>query len=345
MAAEETVVAFRVDGNADMGMGRVIRCLALAALVRRKITPRIYFVMRDFDVAVEKVIEEGFPVLTLPPETDRAAEMKLLDETVRKKSVSVLVIDTPDGDSALVAPARAQGVKAAVMDDHGGKSFGADLLVNGGLVAEFTRYPAGAAEKLLIGPQYMIVREDFMLHSLREKRISKEVRSVLVAMGGADPYRTVYSATEAMEEVEGDCKFVIVLGNAFVDVAGFEKYAKTKRHEYAVLCNAANLASLMNQADVAVVSAGRTLYELVCTRTPGLVVCMDEFQMKEAAEFERRGAIINLGFWRQVTAAVIAEKLNALIADHKKRAQMYQNCRGITDGRGASRVVEELFGK
>jgi spore coat polysaccharide biosynthesis predicted glycosyltransferase SpsG len=52
-----------------------------------------------------------------------------------------------------------------------------------------------------------------------------------------------------------------------------------------------------------------------------------------------------MGLWRQVTAAAIAERLGQLISDYKKRAQMQQSCRAITDGRGVSRVMEELFGK
>jgi len=344
-AGEDTVVAFRVDGNADMGMGHVMRCLALASQVRRKITPRIYFVMRDFDVAVERVIEEGYTVLTLPRKAERAEEIEKALEAVEKKGVSTAVVDTPDADNDVVAALRAKGVKVAVIDDVGGKKFGAVLLVNGSLVEDFTRYPAGAADTILLGPAYMIVREDFLLQSLREKRISKEVHSILVTLGGADLHKTVYSVTEAIEEMEGEYGVVVVLGKAFVDVAGFERYAKGKKHDYSVLHNVSSLAPVMNHADVAVVSGGMTVYELICTRTPGLVISMDELQGKEALELEKRGAIVNAGPWREATAEVIARKLDELIHDYKKRALLYQNCRDITDGRGASRVIEALFGK
>lgn len=344
-AHEETVVGFRVDGNADMGMGHVMRCLSLASQVRRKITPRIYFIMRDFDAAVERVIEDGYTALTLPRKLNRDEEVRRLREQVEKKGISVLMVDTLDADADLVGPLRAKGVKVGVIDDLGGKKFGANLLVNGSLVEEFTRYPPGAAGKILLGPQYMIVREDFLLQSLREKRISKEARSVLVTLGGADFHRTVYSVTEAIEEMEGDFKIVVVLGKAFVDVGGFEKYVKAKRHEYMVLHNVSSLAGIMYHADVAVVSGGMTLYELVCTRTPGVVICMDEKQAREAVEFEKRGAIVNAGLWREVTAAAIEGKLEQLMGDYKKRAQVYENCRDIMDGRGAARVIEELFGK
>lgn len=336
----ETAVAFRVDGNADMGMGHVIRCLSLASQTRSG--SRIYFIMRDWPVAVNKVVEEGYAVLTLPGETARADEAKRIEEIIERKSVSVLVLDLPDADADLVEPFRAKGLKVVVIDDLGGRRFGADLLVNGSAVERFTRYPEGAAEKLLLGPRYMIVREDFHLQSLKEKRIDRKVRSILVTLGGADLHRTVFSVIEAIETLVERFDVVVALGKAYVDVAGFESYLRGKKQKYTVLHDA-NLAGLMHQADLAVVSGGMTLYELVCTQTPGLVICMDEHQVEEAQVFERRGAIASLGLWKDATSAVIAARLKELIDNYETRRRLHENCRNVMDGRGASRVVKELF--
>ena len=160
-------VAFRVDGSANIGMGHVVRCLSLASQVRSKVTSRIYFMMRNYAAAVDKVVEEGYTVLTLPRDLERLDEIRQMDEMVERKSVSVLVMDTPDADRNLVAPFREKKLKVAVIDDLGGRAFGADLLINGSAVERFTTYPPRAADKMLIGPRYMIVKEDFHLQSLR----------------------------------------------------------------------------------------------------------------------------------------------------------------------------------
>ncbi len=336
-------VAFRVDGSADIGMGHVVRCLSLASQVRGRVTSRIYFMMRNYDAAVDKVVEEGYTVLTLPRDLERLDEIRQMDEMVERKSVSVLVLDTPDADRNLVAPFREKKLKVAVIDDLGGRAFGADLLINGSAVERFTTYPPRAADKMLIGPRYMIVREDFHLQSLLEKRISRTVNSILVTLGGADLHRTVFSAIEGLDGIKGRFDIVVVLGKAFVDASGFESYLRGKKQRYTVLHDADNLANLMYRADLAVVSGGMTLYELVCTHTPGVVICMDEHQVEEARAFEKRGAVTNLGLWREATSAVIAGRVGELIDDYGKRVHLHGNCRNVTDGRGASRVVKELF--
>ena len=121
--ANETAVAFRVDGSADIGMGHVMRCLSLASQVHARVTSRIYFIMRDYDAAVDKVVEEGYTVLTLPPNITRMEEINQMGDMIERKSASVLVIDTPDADGDMVEPFRDRGLTVAVIDDLGGKKF------------------------------------------------------------------------------------------------------------------------------------------------------------------------------------------------------------------------------
>lgn len=339
----ETAVAFRVDGSADIGMGHVMRCLSLASQVHARVTSRIYFIMRDYDAAVDKVVEEGYTVLTLPPNITRVEEINQMGDMIERKSASVLVIDTPDADGDMVAPFRDRGLTVAVIDDLGGKKFGADLLVNGSAVERFTQYPPGSADRLLIGPQYMIVKENFLLQSLREKHISKEIRSVLVTLGGADLRKTIFSVIEGIDGIEGRFDVIVVLGKAYIDTAGFESYLRGKKRRYTVLHNVSNMADLMHHADLTVASGGMTLYELVCTRTPGLVISMDEHQAEEARVFEGHRAVVNLGLWRNASSTVVAERVSKLINDYEMRVHLHDNCRNVMDGRGASRVMEELF--
>ena len=57
---------------------------------------------------------------------------------------------------------------------------------------------------------------------------------------------------------------------------------------------------LMRSADLAICSAGLTLFELACLGTPVVVICAEIFEEETAQYMEKNGFGINLGFGERV---------------------------------------------
>src|SRR5690348_15831321 len=65
MSPRQSVI-IRCDGAADIGLGHLVRCIALADELRDKKECRVKFLVRRGDIAVKMIREAGHP-MTQPP--------------------------------------------------------------------------------------------------------------------------------------------------------------------------------------------------------------------------------------------------------------------------------------
>ena len=70
---------------------------------------------------------------------------------------------------------------------------------------------------------------------------------------------------------------------------------------------------------------------------------LSDNQKAIAAELDRQGVIINLGWHQDVTIEQISLVLRELIGDRHKREDMSQKGRKLVDGNGASRVASQML--
>ncbi len=347
----DRTIIFRVDAGRGVGMGHFVRCRSLAKLLvqkedaekgkQRGLTPlvafsRVVFAMRGGDEFASHVGQDGFEYV--------AVEGGDAERILRDFSPSAVVIDIAKDVEGFLAAAKGGGARTIVIDDLGGRAFGCDLIVNGTAVEEFRRYPDGAAGKMLLGPEYMIMREEFADVASAGKFATTKVGSVFISLGGEDPDGVVYGVIHSLEKMRFAGKVVIALGALFRDPQGFEEMTRDLSCDYETLHNVDGLAAVMRHSDVAIVSGGMTLYELACTGTPGLAIAMNEQQLKEAEEFARRGAVVNMDMWDAVEEDAIIDRLKQLIEDRGLRARMSEAGPRIVDGRGVFRVGQEALG-
>jgi spore coat polysaccharide biosynthesis predicted glycosyltransferase SpsG len=110
-----------------------------------------------------------------------------------------------------------------------------------------------------------------------------------------------------------------------------------------VLENPANLADSMEWCDVALTSAGTTCMELACVGVPALVTTVAENQRVVSSELERQRLVVHLGWYEEVTPAVIAAQLDALLIDFAARRTMTRIQREHVDGKGRDRAAARLL--
>ena len=107
--------------------------------------------------------------------------------------------------------------------------------------------------------------------------------------------------------------------------------------------NAGNMPELMAWADVAISSAGSTVWELCFMGLPAFLIDLVPHQRLVADTLQQRGAGIHIGCSKTLNPKMLAEKLDWVLASSEIRARMSQHGRELVDGRGAERVVAAML--
>lgn len=338
---------FRVDANATIGGGHAMRCLALAQnlmtrgwrclLLMDSGAPNIETMMQAHGIDVRRLVaSSGTP--------DDAAEMVAV---ARAEKADFLVIDGYHFDVGFQIAARGEGLFTLLLDDTGELSaYDVDVVLNQNLHADAGLYLAkGAEARLLLGAQYVLLRDEFRVYRKWQRDIAPVGRKVLVTFGAGDPAGMTPKVVAALHQISmGGLEAKIVLGpTAPVSLDTMDpKSDGADGRIIEIIGNPQEMAPLMAWADVAVSAAGSTCGELAFMGLPSLVMVVAPNQAPIADSFAERGAVKNLGRCAELSEDQLANEISALLASESQRRSMSQRGGKLMDGLGTRRVSQVL---
>jgi hypothetical protein len=97
----------------------------------------------------------------------------------------------------------------------------------------------------------------------------------------------------------------------------------------------------MARADLAITSAGRTVYELVACGTPALVLAQNERELLHCCAREEFG-MVNLGLGRERSPAEIAQAVVGLLP-FEAREELHLATLSVDLWRGPERILRAVF--
>lgn len=350
-----TVMAlFRADGSARLGLGHIMRCLALAQGLEKKGVESV-FVTRDYQPEVAEIIRRyRCRVESIPPDCDFPEDLLLTSGFIQQYKAGLVVTDLCNVDilarlgaySEYLHGLKSTGKFLLTIDDLNEMYFPSDILVNPNYGAEKMKYTAGKGTKFLLGPSYFIFREEFIEAARADREINKDARNILVTMGGTDPLGLALKVAKALtaHSMGTGLSLRIVLGFGFTDSRKqeLEDVLKGFAGKCELIPGSDNMAELMLRADLAITAGGLTKYETAVTGTPGIIISQVAHQADVSLEFAREGTALNLGIGTEVSEQAIAEAVNLLLRDSVLRAKMSAKGRKLVDGGGIERIITEI---
>lgn len=359
------MIYIRADGNTEIGMGHVMRCLAVAeaAADLDSAHPPVFITA---DAGCRAMIEDrGFRVIVLETDyKDMMGELPRIRKVLQAEQDTggtVLLVDSYQAGCAYYRALR-DFVRVACFEDMG-EAYPVDLLINyniyaPGLAENYggacpgsrtsgERYPA----KALLGVRYMPLRKAFQKPA--EYAVRDKVTDVMITTGGSDPYFATAAFAEALRGDDAlaglGIRLHLVSGpfNRFTDElkrrypAGSDGGMSILVHE-----NVRDMCSLLLQCDVVISATGSTIYEVSSLGVPMIVFYFAENQRQGAQALERLTDIVNAGCFAEDGAAV-AERVRAAVdrcaADRSYRELLCRQERELIDGKGACRVAGHLW--
>jgi UDP-2,4-diacetamido-2,4,6-trideoxy-beta-L-altropyranose hydrolase len=338
---------FRVDASSEIGSGHVMRCLSLADCLSG-FGNQCAFLCRPAQGDLVGEIERcGYTVLTIPsmatePAMSESADARATAELISHWRVDWLILDHYGLGIAWERAAAGFAHNVLVIDDIG-RNHACSLLLDQNYPNPMhDRYRGTLAEaKLLVGPQYALLRAEFAAsRAAALQRRTGVLAHLLVSMGGSDPGNATAKALAGIQAAwqEGwQVDVVVGAGNPHRE----EIEAMCARLPSAVIhVQTSKMAELMTTADCAIGAGGSTTWERCCLGLPAVVSILSADQSSIAAAVARTGAQSVLGWNEKVTVADYMREISAL--SPARLMAMSASAAGICDGLGARRVAERL---
>lgn len=351
-------IVFRVDANRRIGYGHLSRCLALAGALRRFGLASTFAVSDASKSTVGRIAEQGHGTTVLNsepkhrnPGTWWRADAERMVEAVDAENTAAIVVDRYGLDHRWERRV-AEHLEApvVVVDGLARRRHDCDLLVDptyscGGPGRRWSSLlPARA--RLLAGPRFALLREEFTEALARGRTRDGTVREVLVAFGGSDPKGATKMGLEAVLSLPGDELFVtVVAGGANPHVDRLKRRCNQDGRAKLVV-DTDEMARLMNRADLAVGAAGTMTWERAFLGLPAVVVTIAANQLEIAEQVDATGAIDYVGRLEQVDVPLVRARLERLIGDRDRVARMVECNRtlmGNARSSGAHEVARQIY--
>lgn len=340
------LLIIRADADVATGSGHVMRCLALAKEWQEHGGEAIFWGRINAGPLRERIAAEGCRLRLLPALHPDPADLAAVVAWLREEhgQPGWVVLDGYHFDAGYHDAIRALGWSLLVVDDYAHlPEYHADILLNPNAHAEELSYNTDAETLRLLGTRFAPLRREFYLARQQERIVADRGCRILVTMGGADQDNVCGRVVDALLAMgRNDLEVKIVSGSLNPHRQDLAKRLEKALFEAELLVAVAEMAPLMQWADLAISAAGSTCWELATLGVPMLVTVLAENQERVAASLEAHGTAINLGWFHAWQPGQVAGVIEGLLADQEQRRRMGENGRWLVDGRGSERLVHAM---
>ncbi|MDR0338700.1 MAG: hypothetical protein LBH65_00310 [Desulfovibrio sp.] len=300
-------IVFAVAGYPAIGLGHFYRALMFA---REFPSARVsFFCMRPSAPFAVELASTAYPTAAQRGEAPAREILRLAPDMV--------VNDFLDTEAAYMEVLKKAGVALVNFEDQGPGADLADLVVN-----SVYESPEEQDGRRLYGHKFFCLRDEFLEATPRSFHPSPE--RLLLTFGGTDPSDYTRQCLKALYPVcrELGMTIRIVAGPGYAHVDALQSALDGGLWPGVFFTHVSNvMAREMQEADVAVCSAGRTVYELTHMRIPALVLPQHEREERHGFASEESG-FLRLSVSEAGESGRIAGAFAALLA---KRKALYDN--------------------
>ena len=322
-------IVFVVAGYPAIGMGHIFRALMLAHEISdHRIT---FLCTRESELAASNIAARDY-------RTKIQSGGDLADDVLRLRP-DLVINDMLNTESRYIAALREGGAAVVNFEDEGPGARCADLVVNALYSSR-----KGQDSRFLCGYRNFCLRDEF-IHA-RRNAFRPAVRRVLITFGGTDDSDFTRKTLDAVFPLcrERDISITVVAGPGYAHKDDLARYVERLNSGSSLVSftHATNVMSReMEDADLAVCSAGRTVYELAHMRIPAIV--LSHHAREDMHSFARpRNGFVYLGVMRDYRTEAVRRAFARLL-DDKRRVVLFRRLSRFDFSANKARVVGRIL--
>ena len=269
-------VYIRADGNTEIGLGHVVRSLALANMLQEDFD--CIFVTRFLTPYIKKEAEVScVDIIELPSEGHEHYNsfLNLLS------GKEIVVLDNYFYSTEYQRSIKEKGCKLVCIDDIHDKHFVADIVINhaGGIEREL--YSNAPYSALYIGTEYALLRPAFLINK------KAQGSSIFISMGGADKKNDLLNILKLLSEKKVNQTCYAIVGDAYLHQKQLNEFCDNSNLDIILLKNqtAEELSDVMLQCRYAICPPSTISFEYLSLRGGELYVKVIADNQKDIYDF------------------------------------------------------------
>ncbi|MEI8102176.1 MAG: UDP-2,4-diacetamido-2,4,6-trideoxy-beta-L-altropyranose hydrolase [Chlorobium sp.] len=351
-------IAIRVDASQQIGTGHFMRCLTLADALSQR-GAQIRFISRHLPEYLQDMLrDKGYEFLMLESpaneKIDDLAHSHWLGTTQRIDAAEAfqhlsdrtwewLVVDHYALDARWESTLRQTAQRILVIDDIADRQHDCDILLDQNFYTDMGgRYSdkVPAYCRLLLGPRYAMLRDEFRLLREQIKPCKGTVSRILVFFGGVDAGNYSGRAIDVLADTKRDGLFVdVVIGMQHP----FREQIVASCREYGFTCyvQTSRIAELMATADLAIGAGGSATWERCCLGLPTLAFSTADNQFRQINDAAVEGLLYVPETGEDFNGR-LRHHLCSLLENKNLRKLISNRALSAVDGRGVLRVISKM---
>lgn len=334
----------RTDANTKIGTGHVMRCVALAQAWKKQGGQTTFISACESEGLRNRITDEGFELVPIKESYPDPADFETTRSTINDlpSTKPWVVLDGYHFDTDYQERIKNNGNRLLVIDDtaHLNHYF-ADIILNQNIVAERLNYSCEPETKFLLGTDYVLLRDEFLVYKNWKRKIPEVAKKILVTMGGGDLDNVTFKVLCALDQVDIDgLEIKVVVGASNPHLDSLERMVEDSKYKIDLLQNVSTMPDLMAWTDMAISTAGSTCWELAYFGLPAILIITSANQMMNLEILEQHGAVTFVSNRMNISTNMISGKIHQLIMDKELRNKMSLKGKLLVDGIGSEKVVK-----
>ena len=276
-------VCIRADGSPEIGLGHLVRCMALADMLVGSF--EIAFISKKIPETIKAQLKEkGFLVKVISSEEDFFTILS---------GEEIVVLDHYGLDSTYQKRIKSIGCKLVCIDDLHENLFFADLIINHSPGILPQDYQAQEYTKFALGPKYALLRPAF-IEAAGLEREESDVKNIMICFGGSDFKNLTHSVLQVVQRMEQISKITVILGAAYIHRESIDAIAKSNP-TIRVLSSLdeEGMLSEIRTADLAIIPSSGILYEVIAGGCVPLICYYADNQKKFFDYFKQKEKVLS----------------------------------------------------
>lgn len=291
---------FRVDASLKIGSGHVMRCLALADILKNNCFKVEFICRKHQGNLICRIIEEGYKVHKLDSISKKNTGRKLeysswlgvsqkqdADDCIKALNNSLvdwIIVDSYSIDEEWHKALKPYCSKLMVIDDLADRNYLCDILLDQTFGRDKKEYSHLTSKNcnFLMGSEYALLRSEFINSRPKslKRRKNQDLDHLLINMGGIDATNITEKILDSLKflNLNRDLKITIIMGANAPHIKSVRQKAAKSDHQINVLVDAKNIAQIMTNADIAIGASGSTTWERCCLGLPSIQLAISKNQ-------------------------------------------------------------------